>query len=159
MFNFSNYFINSIKSSNSTICMLLTPILYITRSIFHSWIISNVIFPKCVFYFFKLLGLATMSLSFQSVNNVNKVQHTVFIRSKLGILYDLVLIFTLIGTNYYLKNLTLLLTSDHAVMIKFDRAIDLSRIVLTVTISVYILTFFCVYQKKSLQIAKRIKVE
>ncbi|NP_001177448.1 gustatory receptor 29 [Nasonia vitripennis] len=116
----------------------------------------DLLYAKCLYYYFKCVGLATMSVSFKSTVENKKVPYSLFSPSKIGFLPNLVIVLIVIGTHFF--SLKMAFEVDEIeTSVKFDRTVESVRLTFGVGVSVFILVFFCAKQEAAIDIANNIK--
>lgn len=116
--------------------------------------IDDALFTKFVYYYFKLVGLATMNYS-KSIGKINELQTSSITYSKLGILYNLVLA-SLIGI--FTPYRTMFSCMNKASLI-FDCVIDEFSSAIRICTGIYILIVFCLRRNEPGQIGDKLKVK
>ena len=111
-------------------------------------------FVKSTFFFFKLVGLASMNFRSKSTNSF-KIQDVSFTYSKWGILYNVLLTFAVVILNYFF---TIIPSYEHkyADRVQFDIAIDTAVPVSAVITCVLTIILFCVHQQKAVSIGNKL---
>ena len=113
------------------------------------------IFLKCVFYFFKIRGIATLSLN---TTKTSKPQQPLFTPSKWGTLFNLLFIGYIVAANIFTIIITYGMVQDLPESMRkfeFDVIIDLVHNSLGTLVSAFVLATFCYKQSASIEIANR----
>ncbi|NP_001177447.1 gustatory receptor 28 [Nasonia vitripennis] len=118
--------------------------------------ISDLWFAKCVYYYFKTVGLATVSLRLKSVKKNKKNSSSLCTSSKLGILINVVLSLIVIAIFSYTTIVIAEGTFKNS--LKFDRAIGVIRIILGSSAALIILITFSCKQGSITEIANNMQV-
>lgn len=112
---------------------------------------------KYLFYFFKICGVATMSLKTDSINCNNKKSYIInFTTSKIGIVYNILFIFLLTTLKYF--TIKILIETDYGGKIKFEKVINTIHDGFTLFASAYILIVFSIRQKRAISLVNDLKL-
>lgn len=109
------------------------------------------ILEKCLFYFFKIFGLASMKFEISTIN-----KRRLFANSKIGIAYNsflvfLICIFNIILIGYKIENISSLPNIRGV-----QKITDVVQVGFATFTCIFILLYFCVRQKKTITIANQI---
>ncbi|OXU27797.1 hypothetical protein TSAR_011300, partial [Trichomalopsis sarcophagae] len=116
----------------------------------------DLLYAKCLYYYFKCVGLATISVSFESTIENKKVPYSLFSPSKIGFLPNLVIVLIVIGSHFFSIKIAFEL-DELETAVKFDRTVETVRLTFGIGVSVFILVFFCAKQEAAIDIANNIQ--
>ncbi|NP_001177449.1 gustatory receptor 30 [Nasonia vitripennis] len=114
--------------------------------------LNETVLEKCILYFFKLSGIATLNFDFKLSTNRSKKFSSTFTRSKTGIAYNAALISLItIVTNYLIE-----FQINHNMYKNFYDKLDIGYAALISVTAVLILVKFSFQQEKTLTIANEL---
>lgn len=106
---------------------------------------------KCLFYYFKIFGVATMTFEITLAKN-STTYFWLFARSKKAVIYNIAYIVSLAATHIYSIPFFYLRTER----VKFEKVMDCLQDTASCITSFFILTKFCVHTDKMIAIANSI---
>ncbi|OXU25528.1 hypothetical protein TSAR_000218 [Trichomalopsis sarcophagae] len=120
--------------------------------ILKNWKISDLLFFKCVFYLFKLFGLATTSI--QTKPSTSRFYLPLLTRSKLGQIYNVILAIGISLVYACLIRWTIK-HYEHHIISRSHQAIDYTHTTMAMITAIFVLLVFCMQQEKFLNLGNR----
>lgn len=120
--------------------------------ILKNWKKSDLLFFKCLFYLFKVFGLATTSL--QTKPTTSKFHFPRLIRSKLGQVYNVILAIVISLAYADVTRLVIKHYSRHSVS-RSHQAIDFAHTAMATITAIFVLLVFSIRQEKFLNLGNR----
>lgn len=112
--------------------------------------IGNPLIEYCLFCYFKVFGLAPITMTVKRLENRN-IDFLLLKTSKTGLIYNITLIFLMIILNYFNKNFLYLNT--YAEETKFENLINAVHTVFTIITFIFILSKYCLMQNFIIKIS------
>ncbi|NP_001177452.1 gustatory receptor 34 [Nasonia vitripennis] len=121
---------------------------------FNNPLTSGAAVLKCVYYVCKACGLAPIAIR---SNDGRKLRFPPFEHSKAGLLYNAVLILIILSMSAAIIQCTFVYRTK-AEILKFDGVIDVTHNTMASVTAIFVLTVFCIQQRKILELANRMRV-
>ncbi|OXU25529.1 hypothetical protein TSAR_000219 [Trichomalopsis sarcophagae] len=120
---------------------------------FNNPLTSGAAVLKCVYYVCKACGLAPIAIR---SNDGRKLRFPPFQHSKAGLLYNAVLILVILSMSAAITQCTFVYRTK-AEILKFDGVIDMTHNTMASVTAIFVLTVFCIQQRKILELANRMR--
>lgn len=114
---------------------------------------SDLSFAQFLFYFFKIFGLATMSITFK-FNGVNNTNRSIFVSSRNGLIFNVFLICSLLYLGYICVEDVY--CDDYYLRLKYDRISETFQTLFSFLVALVIIAKFSMQQEKVVKISNQL---